>query len=49
MLVGLYQTQEGKVLYNNISSTDIDLNELRGQIGFVTQDTQLLPVPSGRT
>ncbi len=41
MLVGLYHTQEGKVLYNNISSTDIDLNELRGQIGFVTQDTQL--------
>jgi ATP-binding cassette subfamily B protein len=29
------------VLYNNISSRDIDLNELRSQIGFVTQDTQL--------
>lgn len=41
MLVGLYHTQDGKILYNNIDSTDIDLNELRSQIGFVTQDTQL--------
>jgi ATP-binding cassette subfamily B protein len=41
LLVGLYQPTLGAVLYNNISSRDIDLNELRSQIGFVTQDTQL--------
>ncbi len=41
LLVGLYQPTEGKVLYNNISGGDINLNDLRSQIGFVTQDTQL--------
>ncbi|MGI4728550.1 MAG: ABC transporter ATP-binding protein [Janthinobacterium lividum] len=41
MLVGLYQPLNGKVLYNNISSKEIDLDQLREKIGFVTQDTQL--------
>lgn len=41
LLVGLYQPIEGRVLYNGVASTDINLNELRTQIGFVTQDTQL--------
>lgn len=41
LLVGLYQPQEGKVLYNRVSSRDIKLDALRSQIGFVTQDTQL--------
>lgn len=41
LLVGLYKPQEGKVLYNNIDSENIDIDELRTQIGFVTQDTQL--------
>jgi len=41
MLVGLYQPLSGKVLYNNISSSEIDLDQLREKIGFVTQDTQL--------
>jgi len=41
MLVGLYQPLNGKVLYNNISSNEIDLDQLREKIGFVTQDTQL--------
>lgn len=41
LLVGLYQPQEGKILYNDIDSTNIDIDELRTQIGFVTQDTQL--------
>ncbi len=41
LLVGLYPPQDGRVLYNNIPSGDIDLNELREKIGFVTQDTQL--------
>ena len=41
LLVGLYRPQEGGIYYNGISSNDIDFDELRGQIGFVTQDTQL--------
>ena len=41
LLVGLYKPQEGKILYNNIDSENIDIDELRTQIGFVTQDTQL--------
>ncbi len=41
LLVGLYPPKEGTVLYNNISSTEINLDELREKIGFVTQDTQL--------
>lgn len=41
LLVGLYHPIEGRVLYNGISGTDIDLDELRERIGFVTQDTQL--------
>lgn len=41
LLVGLYHPAHGQVLYNNIPATDIDLDELREKIGFVTQDTQL--------
>lgn len=41
LLVGLYQPKEGEILYNNISSKAINLDELREKIGFVTQDTQL--------
>lgn len=41
LLVGLYQPLEGDVLYNNLSYHDIDLDQLRERIGFVTQDTQL--------
>ena len=41
LLVGLYHPSGGKVLYNNVSGTDINLDELREKIGFVTQDTQL--------
>ncbi|GGH10763.1 ABC transporter ATP-binding protein [Pedobacter zeae] len=41
LLVGLYQPKEGEILYNGISSNDIDLDALREKIGFVTQDTQL--------
>jgi len=31
----------GRIFYNNISYTDVDLDKLREQIGFVTQETQL--------
>ncbi|WP_106525358.1 ABC transporter ATP-binding protein [Taibaiella chishuiensis] len=41
LLVGLYHPSEGKVKYNGHSGETIDLDELRHQIGFVTQDTQL--------
>jgi ATP-binding cassette subfamily B protein len=41
LLVGLYQPVIGEVLYNDISSREIDLDLLREKIGFVTQDTQL--------
>lgn len=41
LIVGLYPTTTGKVLYNGISGDEIDLQDLRNQIGFVTQDTQL--------
>ncbi len=41
LLVGLYAPQEGVVAYNDVPHTDIALAELRAQIGFVTQDTQL--------
>ncbi|TFF33529.1 ABC transporter ATP-binding protein [Mucilaginibacter psychrotolerans] len=41
LLVGLYQPLEGDILYNSILSKDIDLDQLREKIGFVTQDTQL--------
>lgn len=41
LLVGLYTPAEGKVLYNDINSTEIDLLDLRKQLGFVTQDAQL--------
>jgi ATP-binding cassette subfamily B protein len=41
LVVGLYQPVEGEVFYNKISSKEVDMNELRRQLGFVTQDPQL--------
>jgi ATP-binding cassette, subfamily B, bacterial len=41
LLVGLYQPSSGKVLYDGISSTEVQISDLRSQIGLVTQDTQL--------
>jgi ATP-binding cassette subfamily B protein len=41
LLVGLYRPQEGRILYNGIDENNMDFNDLRNQIGFVTQDTQL--------
>jgi ATP-binding cassette subfamily B protein len=41
LLVGLYNPPEGSISYNGIKSSEIDIEELRAQIGFVTQDTQL--------
>lgn len=41
LLVGLYRPQQGKILYNGVDETQIDYDDIRSQIGFVTQDTQL--------
>lgn len=41
LLVGLYRPQEGKILYNNMDENEIYFDDLRRQIGFVTQDTNL--------
>ena len=41
LLVGLYTPTKGEILYNTIPFESIDKEELRKQIGFVTQDTQL--------
>src|SRR5271165_6364641 len=41
LLVGLYQPQQGSIHYNGIAADRIEPEELREQIGFVTQDTQL--------
>lgn len=41
LLVGLYRPQQGNIFYNGIDENSISFEELRNQIGFVTQDTQL--------
>ena len=41
LLVGLYRPLSGKILYNQVELNEADLEELRSQIGLVTQDTQL--------
>ena len=41
LLVGLYKPITGKIFFNGHSSSDIRYNQLRRQIGFVTQETQL--------
>lgn len=41
LLVGLYRPQQGKILYNGLDETAIRFDDLRNQIGFVTQDTNL--------
>jgi ATP-binding cassette subfamily B protein len=41
LLVGLYAPRTGRVRYNGIASTAVDLDGLRERIGLVTQDAQL--------
>ncbi len=41
LLVGLYKPNEGTITYNNINETEVELLEIRKQLGFVTQDAQL--------
>jgi ATP-binding cassette, subfamily B, bacterial len=41
LLVGLYRPQQGNIFYNGLDENKIHFDDLRNQIGFVTQDTQL--------
>lgn len=41
LLVGLYKPKSGKLMYNGHNFDEIDFDQLRERIGFVTQDTQL--------
>lgn len=41
LLVGLYKPNEGTIAYNDIDETEVELLEIRKQLGFVTQDAQL--------
>src|SRR3989339_2053584 len=41
LLVGLYTPKTGDIFYNGFSGNEINFDNLRERIGFVTQDTQL--------
>ncbi|HMQ70210.1 MAG TPA: ABC transporter ATP-binding protein [Ignavibacteria bacterium] len=41
LLLGLYRPMEGNILYNDNPYDIVDLDSLRENIGFVSQDTQL--------
>ncbi len=41
LLVGLYKPRQGRILYNGHDGKEIDFDQLRNKLGFVTQDTQL--------
>src|SRR6266851_430056 len=41
LLVGLYRPKTGHMYYNGIREDEVDIDDLRERIGFVTQDAQL--------
>jgi ATP-binding cassette subfamily B protein len=41
LITGLYSPASGRVLYNGIPHSAVDMNALRQRIGLVTQETQL--------
>lgn len=41
LLLGLYQPVSGHIYFNDVASDEIHYNQLRRQIGFVSQETQL--------
>jgi ATP-binding cassette, subfamily B, bacterial len=41
LLVGLYQPRGGRIRYNGVESSRLDLDKFREHIGLVTQDAQL--------
>lgn len=41
LILGLYQSKKGDILFNNINSKKLDYDFIRKRIGLVSQDTQL--------
>lgn len=41
LIMGLYAPGSGRVCYNGVSASEVDLDAVRERIGIVTQDTQL--------
>src|SRR5438067_830859 len=41
LVVGLYEPEEGKMLFNGIDSLTLDKEKFRNRIGLVSQETQL--------
>ncbi len=41
LLVGLYNPNQGKILFNQKPNSEIDIDDLRQRIGLVSQETQL--------
>ena len=41
LLVGLYRPKDGHIYYNGTREDEVDIDDLRERIGFVTQDAQL--------
>lgn len=41
LLVGLYQPSSGIIKFNGMNSNEVDYDEFRKKIGYVSQDTQL--------
>jgi ATP-binding cassette subfamily B protein len=41
LLIGLYRPSSGKIYYDDIDGTELDLTQMREQIGMVSQDSQL--------
>ena len=41
LLVGLYRPKWGHIYYNGVPEDEVEIEDLRERIGFVTQDAQL--------
>jgi ATP-binding cassette subfamily B protein len=41
LLVGLYRPSSGRILFNEVDYSELRMNPMRRQFGFVTQETQL--------
>ncbi len=41
LLVGLYRPKSGHIFYNGTPEDEVEIDDLREKIGFVTQDAQL--------
>ncbi|OGY58937.1 MAG: ABC transporter ATP-binding protein [Candidatus Colwellbacteria bacterium RIFCSPLOWO2_12_FULL_44_13] len=41
LIVGLYRPTSGSVLFNNVDTRSLDMNDVRKRMGYVSQETQL--------